>query len=259
MPFNPRAPIKIKRADATLDMELPRSREELAKYIDHTLLNPSATYADIDKLCDEARLYGFYAVCVNPVHVARCRQNLQGTDVKVVSVVGFPFGASHVDVKAEEASRAIDDGADEIDYVMNVGALRSGDLLTVRREMKQMASLIKGRGKVSKVIIETGYLTDDQKIDACRLAVEAGIDFVKTSTGYGPKGATVEDVMLMKRAVDNRARVKAAGGISDAEKALAMIKAGASRIGSSHGVQILLSFDQSTGKSGRRPWAPRGR
>ncbi|WP_449463229.1 deoxyribose-phosphate aldolase [Tardisphaera miroshnichenkoae] len=232
-------------------MEVPRSREELAKYIDHTLLNPSATYAEIDKLCDEAKLYGFYAVCVNPIHVARCRQNLQGTEVKVVSVVGFPFGASRADVKSEEASKAIDDGADEIDFVMNVGALRSGDLLTVRREMEQMASLIKDRGKLSKVIIETGYLTDDQKTVACQLAVEAGIDFVKTSTGYGPKGATVEDVMLMKRAVGNKARVKAAGGIGDAEKAMAMIRAGASRIGSSHGVQILLSFSSGAEKSAR--------
>lgn len=232
-------------------MEVPRSREELAKYIDHTLLNPSATYAEIDKLCDEAKLYGFYAVCVNPIHVARCRRNLQGTEAKVVSVVGFPFGASRADVKSEEASKAIDDGADEIDFVMNVGALRSGDLLTVRREMEQMASLVKDRGKLSKVIIETGYLTDDQKIVACQLAVEAGIDFVKTSTGYGPKGATVEDVMLMKHAVGNKARVKAAGGIGDAEKAMAMIRAGASRIGSSHGVQILLSFSPGAEKSAR--------
>ncbi|HEV51610.1 MAG TPA: deoxyribose-phosphate aldolase [Thermoprotei archaeon] len=232
-------------------MELPRSREELAKYIDHTLLNPSASYSEIDKLCDEARLYGFYAVCVNPIHVARCRQRLQGTDVKVVSVVGFPFGASRTDVKTEEASRAIDDGADEIDFVMNIGALRSGDLLMVRRDMEQMASLVKDRGKLSKVILETGYLTDDQKAIACQLAVEAGIDFVKTSTGYGPKGATVEDVMLMKRAVGNRARVKAAGGITDAGKAMAMIGAGASRIGSSHGVQILLSFNPNVEKSGR--------
>ncbi len=233
-------------------MDIPTTKEQLAKLIDHTLLNPSATYADIDKLCREAVEYGFYAVCVNPVHVSRCKRNLRGTEVKVVSVVGFPFGASLPEVKVKEASRTIDEGADEIDFVMNIGALRSGDIAFVRDEMKKMADAIEGRGKISKVIIETGYLTDEEKVKACDLAVEAGIDFVKTSTGYGPRGASVEDVVLIKGVVGDKAKVKAAGGIADADKALKMIRAGASRIGSSHGVQILLSFKRE--HSGYLSW-----
>jgi deoxyribose-phosphate aldolase len=212
---------------------------DLAKYIDHTLLRPDATAADIDKLCAEAREFGFAAVCVNPTWVRRCAENLRGSSVRVASVTGFPFGASTSEVKAMEARRAIRDGAREIDMVINIGALKSGDLDLVRTDIQKVSDACHEAGALNKVIIEAAYLTDEEKVVASHLAGEAKADYVKTSTGYGPGGATVHDVLLMRETVGPRLGVKAAGGIRTAEDVRDMIAAGATRIGASAGVQIL--------------------
>ncbi|MGC8568442.1 MAG: deoxyribose-phosphate aldolase [Nitrososphaeria archaeon] len=220
------------------------NREELAKYIDHTQLNPAASESDIVKLVEEAKRYKFYSVVVNPYYVKLAKELVKGTDIKVVSVVGFPFGATYKEVKAYETELVIKDGADEIDMVMNISAAKSGRWDVVKDDIKAVNDVVKKHGKILKVILETGYLTDEEKIKACEVAVEAGADFVKTSTGYGKGGATVHDVELMYRTVKGRAKVKAAGGIHDANAALAMIKAGASRIGASHSVEIIESLKE---------------
>jgi deoxyribose-phosphate aldolase len=216
--------------------EVPR---DLARYIDHTLLRPDATAEDIDRLCEEARRFGFAAVCVNPTWVRRCARNLRGSSVRVASVVGFPFGASTTEVKALEARRAIRDGAREIDMVINIGALRSGDHDLVRADVEKVADACHEAGALAKVIIEAALLTDEEKVVASHLAKAAKADFVKTSTGYGPGGATVHDVLLMRETVGPKLGVKAAGGIRSAEDAREMIAAGADRIGASASVQIV--------------------
>jgi deoxyribose-phosphate aldolase len=225
--------------------EVPR---DLARYIDHTLLRPDATAAEIDTLCDEAREFGFAAVCVNPTWVARCAQRLRGTGVRVASVVGFPFGAGTTEVKAMEARRAIRDGAREIDMVINVGALKSGDYELVRRDIEKVADACREAGALSKVIIEAAYLTDEEKVMASHLAKLAKADFVKTSTGYGPGGATVHDVLLMRETVGPKLGVKAAGGIRSAEDVRDMIAAGATRIGASASVQIVTGGEPGDGR-----------
>lgn len=210
---------------------------KMNKYIDHTLLKPEATQAMIDKLCAEAKEHDFASVCVNPYWVKRSAELLAGTDVKVCTVIGFPLGASTTEVKAAETRDAIRSGATEVDMVLNVGALKSGDLETVKADV---AAVKQAAGDVLlKVILETGLLTDEEKETACKLCVEAGADYVKTSTGFGPGGATVEDIALMRKAVGANVGVKASGGVRDGEAALAMIKAGASRIGTSSGVSIV--------------------
>ncbi|MGG4497406.1 deoxyribose-phosphate aldolase [Brevibacillus reuszeri] len=210
---------------------------KMNKYIDHTLLKPEATQAMIDKLCAEANEHDFASVCVNPYWVKRSAELLAGTDVKVCTVIGFPLGASTSEVKAAETSDAIRNGATEVDMVLNVGALKSGDLETVKADV---AAVKKVAGDVLlKVILETGLLTDEEKETACKLCVEAGADYVKTSTGFGPGGATVEDIALMRKTVGADVGVKASGGVRDGEAALAMIEAGASRIGTSSGVSIV--------------------
>ncbi|GED72834.1 deoxyribose-phosphate aldolase [Brevibacillus reuszeri] len=210
---------------------------KMNKYIDHTLLKPEATQAMIDKLCAEAKEHDFASVCVNPYWVKRSAELLAGTDVKVCTVIGFPLGASTSEVKAAETSDAIRNGATEVDMVLNVGALKSGDLETVKADV---AAVKKAAGDVLlKVILETGLLTDEEKETACKLCVEAGADYVKTSTGFGPGGATVEDIALMRKTVGADVGVKASGGVRDGEAALAMIEAGASRIGTSSGVSIV--------------------
>lgn len=213
--------------------------EDLARFIDHTLLKPDATAAEIDRLCDEAVRYGFAAVCVNPTWARRCAQRLRGTPVRVASVVSFPFGASVPEVKAAEARRAIRDGAREIDMVMNVGALKSGDLGLVLRDIRGVSDACHEAGAITKVIIETALLTDQEKVIASHLAKEGRADFVKTSTGYGPGGATVHDVLLMRETVGPKLGVKASGGIRTVEDVRDMIAAGATRIGASAGVQIV--------------------
>ena len=213
------------------------SRKELAKMIDHTLLNPSATRDQLEGLCDEAKSYGVYAVCVNSTWVPLAVNTLRGTDVKVCSTVGFPLGTSLPAVKAFEAQTVLSLGAAEVDMVMNVGALKSRDLAAVREDIERVVKACK-QAPV-KVIIESGYLSDEEKVQACKLAQEAGAAFVKTSTGFGSGGATATDVMLMRRTVGERFGVKAAGGIRTYKDCVAMIEAGANRIGTSNAIQIL--------------------
>jgi deoxyribose-phosphate aldolase len=211
----------------------------IAAMIDHTLLKPDATRKEIEELCREAAQFGFATVCVNPAWVAFAAKRLAGSGVGVCSVVGFPLGATTADVKAYETRRAIFDGAREIDMVINVGALKSGDLRVVERDIEGVASTCRDCGALSKVIIEAALLTDDEKVTACTLAKAAGADYVKTSTGFGPGGATVADVALMRRAVGAEMGVKAAGGVRDLEGLKAMVAAGATRVGASAGVKIV--------------------
>jgi len=211
----------------------------VARYIDHTNLKAYASREDVVRLCEEAKRYGFYAVCVNPYRVKVAKEALRGTDVKVVSVIGFPLGATPTEVKVFEAEKAIEAGADELDMVINIGALKDGDLEYVKNDIASVVEKAHASGVLVKVIIETCYLTDEEKVTACKLAMEAGADFVKTSTGFGSGGATVEDVRLMKSVVGDKMGVKAAGGIRTYEQAVKMIEAGATRIGTSSGVSIV--------------------
>ena len=221
------------------------SRQQLAKMIDHTLIKPTATRYDIVKLCKEAEKHGFGCICVNSAYVPLAKQQLRGTDVKVVSTAGFPFGSSLPEVKDFEAGKAVENGASEIDMVINIGALKSGDYETVKRDIEMVVDVKRSYGKdlVIKVIIETGYLTKQEKVMACKIAKKAGADFVKTSTGF-VGGATVEDVRLMRETVGGDMGVKAAGGIRTLKEALAMIEAGANRIGTSTGVAIIEEFPE---------------
>ena len=211
----------------------------VAALIDHTLLKPDATADDIETLCREAAEHSFATVCVNPTWVALAARQLRGTRVGVCSVVGFPLGATTADVKAYETRRAIVDGATEIDMVINVGALKSGDLRVVEQDIEAVATACRACSVTSKVIIEAALLSDEEKVTACTLAKAAGADFVKTSTGFGPGGATVADVALMRRVVGESMGVKAAGGVRDLGQVQAMVAAGASRVGASAGVRIV--------------------
>lgn len=212
--------------------------ERVASMIDHTILKPDATRAEIETLCEEARRFRFASVCINPCYVALCAQMLRMTNVKVCTVVGFPLGANRSEVKAFEAERAINDGAQEVDMVINVGALKSKDNALVESDIRAVVDACRNI-VVSKVIIEAAFLDDEEKVTACQLAKAAGADFVKTSTGFGPGGATAHDVALMRAVVGSEMGVKAAGGIRDAETAREMIAAGASRIGASASVKIV--------------------
>src|SRR5881392_2139649 len=214
------------------------SARDWASLIDHTLLKPEATDDDIKRLCEEAAKYRFASVCVNPtwVRVAACA--LQGSGVPVCTVIGFPLGATFPDVKAYEARRAIMDGAREVDMVINVGALKSGDDCLVEHDIRSVAEVAHEYGVTCKVIIETALLTDDEKVRACQAAKRAGADFVKTSTGFSKGGATVADIALMRRTVGSDLGVKASGGVKGLDDARAMVEAGATRIGASVGVKI---------------------
>ena len=214
---------------------------DLASYIDHTLLKPDATASEIDVLCQEAVEHSFASVVVNPAWVRRAAAIVKGSSVKVASVVGFPFGASTSEIKAMEARRAIRDGAKEIDMVINVGALKSGDYDTVRTDVAKVSEACHESGAINKVIVETSLLTDDEKVIASRLASQGRADYVKTSTGFGPGGATVYDVALMREAVGPDLGVKAAGGIRTVEDLEDMVAAGATRIGASAGVEIVTT------------------
>jgi deoxyribose-phosphate aldolase len=213
--------------------------KEIAKYIDHTLLKPEATYGQIDTLCDEALKFGFASVCVNPTHVKRCFGKLRGSPVKVCTVIGFPLGATPSEIKALEARKAIRDGATEIDMVINIGALKSGDHKAVYEDIRMVVEAARDGGALIKVIIETSLLTDEEKIAACVAAKKARADFVKTSTGFAKGGATAADVALMAKAVEHKLGVKASGGVGSHETAKQMIAAGATRIGASVGVKIV--------------------
>jgi len=217
----------------------------VAAMIDHTLLKPDATKSEIETLCREAREFGFASVCVNSTWVATCARLVRGSPVAVCSVVGFPLGATTADTKQYETRRAIFDGAREIDMVINVGALKSGDLHLVESDIRAVTSACRESNVLSKVIIETALLTDDEKVTACTLAKAAAADFVKTSTGFGPGGATAEDVALMRRVVGDDMGIKASGGVRTLEGVKAMVAAGATRIGASAGVRIV---QQSQGR-----------
>jgi deoxyribose-phosphate aldolase len=215
------------------------SAAQLAKYIDHTLLKPEATPAQIEQICSEAKQYGFAAVCVNPCNVRQVAASLSGTEVKTASVAGFPLGACLPQVKAYEAEQAILDGAQEIDMVINVGALKAGNDALVREDIEAVARASHRGRAICKVIIEAALLTDDEKARACLIVQSAGADYVKTSTGFASGGATVEDVALMRRVVGDEMGVKAAGGIRSLEQMKAMIAAGATRVGCSSSVKIM--------------------
>jgi len=211
---------------------------DLARYIDHTLLKPEATQGQVDKLCEEAAQHHFYSVCVNSNWAEHCARKLGGTGVKVCAVVGFPLGAMDIRAKAFEARTAVANGAAEIDMVMNVGAMKASDGKTVREDMLAVRRACRA-GIVLKVIIETCLLSDDEKVLACQIAKDIGADFVKTSTGFNKGGATVADVSLMRRTVGPKMGVKAAGGVKSFEEAIQMIRAGATRIGTSSGVLLV--------------------
>lgn len=220
---------------------------DLARYIDHTLLSPDATAEDIDRLCDEAERHHFASVCINPTWVRRAAENLRGTGVPVCTVIGFPLGATTPEVKAMEARKALRDGAREIDMVLNVGALKSGDHDLVYNDIAKVVDAAHEVGAICKVIIETALLTDEEKVVAASMAKRAKADFVKTSTGFGPGGATVYDVALIRETVGPEMGVKASGGVRTAHDAEDMIAAGATRIGASAGVQIVTGTDGGDG------------
>ncbi len=218
----------------------------LARMIDHTLLKPDATKAQIEQLCSEARQFGFAAVCVNPCYVDLCAELLRGSSVKVCTVIGLPLGAASSETKAFEAERAIQDGAQEVDMVINVGMLKSGNDVYVERDIRAVVTVAKRFGVTTKVIIETSLLAEDEKIRACLLAKNAGADFVKTSTGLGKGGATVEDVALMRKVVGPSMGVKASGGIRTYDDALTLVASGANRLGTSASVQIVAGWKGPT-------------
>ena len=212
---------------------------KLNKFIDHTCLKADATSNDISTLCQEAQEYQFKAICINPSFVSMAKDLLDGSEVKLCTVVGFPLGANKSELKAAEAQMAIEDGADEIDMVINVGALKEKDYDLVFRDIQLVTETCHTHGKIIKVIIETCLLTDEEKIKVCKLATDAGADFVKTSTGFGSAGATVHDIELMKKSIAEDMQVKASGGVRTREFALELIKAGASRIGATSSIAIV--------------------
>ncbi|MGL4254445.1 MAG: deoxyribose-phosphate aldolase [Fusobacteriaceae bacterium] len=219
---------------------------KINKYIDHTVLKATTTVEDIKKLCKEAREYDFYAVCVNGSYVPTAAKELEGSDVKVCAVIGFPLGAMSKDAKVFEAKKCIADGASEIDMVINVGFMKSGMHAEVEQEIREIKEAI--GSNVLKVIIENCYLTDDEKKIASQMCVDAGADFVKTSTGFGTGGATLQDLKLMKAVVGDKAKIKAAGGVKDLATAEEFIKAGADRLGTSSGVQLVTTGKMKEGE-----------
>jgi len=221
-------------------METATVEEKIARSIDHTLLKPDATISQIHNLIEEAKQHRFFSVCVNPSYVATCADLLKGSGVQVCTVVGFPLGANSSATKAFETAHAIKDGADEIDMVINIGALKSQKILLVEEDIRDV--VLAAEGKIVKVIIETSLLTDEEKVIACQLAEKAGAKFVKTSTGFNGGGATIEDVILMKESVSTTVEVKASGGIKDLETAKKFLAAGATRLGTSAGVAIIKGF-----------------
>lgn len=212
---------------------------ELNKYIDHTLLKPVATIEDIKKLCQEGKTYNFYAVCVNGSYVKLAKEELKGTDVKVCAVIGFPLGAMSKESKIYESQECVKNGADEIDMVINIGFLKSGLEKEVQMEIKEIKEAI--GDKILKVIIENCYLTKEEKLKAINMSILAGADFVKTSTGFGTEGATLEDLILMKEISGEKIKIKAAGGVKDVETAIKFIEAGANRLGTSSGVSLVTT------------------
>lgn len=225
-------------------------RAEIARLIDHTLLKPEATEAQVAQLCDEAVEYGFATVCINPVYVHFAAQRLDGSGVAVCNVVAFPLGATTTADKVFETRRAVADGSQEVDMVIHVGALKAGDVAAVRKDIAAVADACHEGGALLKVIIEAVLLTDDEKVAACKAAQAAGADFVKTSTGFAGGGATLADVRLMRRTVGPEMGVKAAGGIGTYADLLAMVEAGANRIGASKSLKIMAQAPPASGPNG---------
>jgi deoxyribose-phosphate aldolase len=224
-------------ASSAMALNFDRERPEtIASYIDHTLLKPDASRQEVRVLCEEALLHKFYGVCVNPYHITHAREVLRNTKIQICTVVGFPFGATEATVKAFEAARSVNLGAHELDMVINIAALKSGDHSFVEREILSVVRA--AEGKIVKVIIETGLLDDKEKKLACSLSQQAGAQFVKTCTGFNAGSATAADVRLMKASIGSKMQVKASGGIQDFNFAAELIEAGASRIGTSHGVAL---------------------
>ncbi|MBD0832758.1 deoxyribose-phosphate aldolase [Aestuariibaculum sediminum] len=211
--------------------------KQLSRYIDHTLLRPTATKEDITKLCQEAKTFNFYSVCTNSCYTKHAKEQTLNSKVKVCSVIGFPLGAMSTKAKVFETTQAIKDGADEIDMVMNLGLLKAKNFTSITREIESIKEQLKN--KVLKVIIETCYLTDDEIVKACKLAIQAGADYIKTSTGFGTHGATLNHVKLMKSVVVDKAKIKASGGIKDYNTASKYIQLGVDRIGTSAGIKIV--------------------
>lgn len=217
----------------------------LAKYIDHTILKPDTTKEAVVQICSEAKEYGFFSVCVNPYYVSVVAKELEGSDVKVCSVIGFPLGANTSQIKAAETKKSIADGANEIDMVINVSALKNKDFDFVRSDIKAVVDALEGKA-ILKVILENCLLTKEEIEIACKLSVEAGAHFVKTSTGFSSGGATAEDISLMRKTVGPNLGVKASGGVRDRETAIAMIEAGASRIGASASIAIVKGEESNS-------------
>lgn len=229
-------------------MEL--SKEKLCRMFDHTCLKPYATRADFEKLCKEAKEYGFGMVAVNSYPVSLCKKLLEGSDVHVGAAIGFPLGQMTIEAKCLESELAIKDGADEIDYVLNIGKVKEHDYDYIREEMTQMIRIARKHGIIVKVIFENCYLEKDEIVELAKIARELKPDFIKTSTGFGTSGATIEDVKLMKETVGDEVKVKAAGGIRDYAACKAMIEAGAERIGTSSSIEILKGFLEETQRNG---------
>jgi deoxyribose-phosphate aldolase len=211
----------------------------IASYIDHTVLRPTTTVADIEKLCAEAKQYNFAAVCVPPLFVKKAKELVAGSTVKVATVIGFPFGYSAIEAKVAEIVLAVIDGADELDMVINISAVKNKDWQFLAYEINTVMPIVRGKGKVIKLIIESGILTDEEIITCCDIYGAAGVDFMKTSTGYAEKGATVEAVQLMRKHLPASIKIKASGGIKNYSFALQLINAGADRLGCSSSVQIV--------------------
>jgi deoxyribose-phosphate aldolase len=234
--------LKIGSAEKEQEMNMKITKEELAQMIDHTNLKAFAEDAAIRKLCEEAKEYGFKALAINGAQIERCRKYLGDSPVLIGATVGFPLGQMTIESKVFETEDAIGKGAGEIDYVLNVAELKNGNKEYIEREMREITQVCHAHGVTCKVIFENCYLTDEEKRTAAEIALQVGPDFIKTSTGFGTGGATVEDVRLMKSVVGDALKVKAAGGIRDFETAAAMIEAGAERIGTSAGVELMKHF-----------------
>lgn len=220
--------------------------KDIAGLIDHSLLRPDATYTDIERLCEEAQQFGFYSVCVHPSFIKKAKDILKGSGVRVTTVIGFPLGMAITEVKVYEAMNASLIGADELDIVINIGALKSGDWMTVRKDISDVMAATKGI--IHKTIIETCYLDDNEKRKVVEIALDAGSEFIKTSTGFGSHGARLRDIRLIKSIVGDAAGIKAAGGIRTSRRVLDMLKDGATRIGTSAGVQIIRGLKENSRK-----------
>ncbi len=225
-------------------IRLTQRQQKLASCIDHTLLKSNATPAAIAKLCEEARNYGFYSVCVNPAFTALATKHLIGTMVRVCTVIGFPLGATFTEVKVAEAREAIRNGATELDMVLNIGSLLGDELAIVQYDIESVVNAARKGDAIVKVIVETALLNEDQKITACEIVTNSGAEFIKTSTGFASGGATVEDIELMRRYVGLGVRIKASGGIRDIDLALDLLDAGADRLGTSSGVALVEAIEE---------------